>query len=406
MNMMKTILPLLVLASAMSLGCALPGADDDAPESVASVAQATVYAPVMDSGFRHSCAGKSDGTLYCWGYNGSGELGDGTIVTRSTPTLISGVTGAISIAAGDTHTCAVDSMNAVYCWGFNGNGKLGDGTFVDHRTPGLISTVSGLSGVVSVVAGYEHNCVLTSSGGVWCWGSNLHGQLGDGTTTRRLTAVQTMLKATSTSPSVPFANAVAIASGVYQSCAVNSSGEVWCWGDDTSGQLGDGLTTNSNWPVQVVGVTNAVAVTAGTNHTCALLSTGGIKCWGQANSGELGDGNSPVTQLSPVTVSGISTAVSISAGHRSTCAVLSSGAAQCWGSNGNRQLGDGTTTQRLSPVSVGVLSDGVSIAAGDATACALRSGGGVKCWGINNLGNLGIGTTTVTTTVVDVLGLP
>ena len=405
MTMTNTILPLILLTSAVSLGCALPGVDDDAPESVASVAQATVYTPVMDSGFTHSCAGKSDGTLYCWGYNGAGQLGDGTVVDRSTPTLISGVTGAISIGSGDNHTCAVDSTGAVYCWGFNSNGKLGDGTFVDHHTPALVSTATGLSSAVRVAAGYNHNCALKSSGEVMCWGYNGYGELGDGTTTRRLTPAYVMTSLTPPS-GVAFTGAVAIDVGYNHSCAVTSGGTVWCWGDNTMGQLGNGLTANSSLPVQVSGITNAVGVAAGLNSTCALLSTGSVNCWGQGTYGELGNGTTTSMQLSPVTVSGITTAVAITAGHTFACALLSSGATQCWGYNGYRNLGDGTTTLRNSPVTVSGLSDGVSIAAGDLFTCALRTAGGMKCWGINNLGELGVGTTTVNTWPVDVLGLP
>jgi len=347
------------------------------------------------AGMWHTCALTSGGGVKCWGLNGNGQLGDGTVTDRHTPVNVSGLASGVSaITAGRSHTCALTAGGGVKCWGANASGQLGNGTTTSRTKP---VSVSGLaSGVSAITAGDFHTCALTSGGRIKCWGYNGFGQLGDDTTTQRLTPVNVSGLASGVS---------AIAAGDSHTCALTTEGGVKCWGFNVFGQLGDGTTIDRHTPVNVSGLASGVsAIAAGWDHTCALTSGGGVMCWGWNDDGQLGDGTT-IWRLTPVGVSGLASGVSIiTVGHAHTCARTSGGGVKCWGLNGNGQLGDGTTTRRLTPINVSGLASGVStISAGHAHTCVQTSGGGVKCWGWNIFGQLGDGTTTDRHTPVIVL---
>lgn len=185
---------------------------------------------------------------------------------------------------------------------------------------------------------------------------------------------------------------IKIASGSFHSCAVTSAGGVTCWGGNEDGQIGNGRKSNFSKPVNVRGLSeDARALAAGSTHTCALLSSGKVFCWGKNDSGQLGDGTLE-DRVFPGEVSGLQDVVSLSAGGSHTCAVLSAGNVKCWGANEYGQLGDGTTKNRPDSVDVSGLEDVKNISSGEFHACALLSSGSVKCWGMNYHGELGAGT--------------
>ncbi|HOC91698.1 MAG TPA: RCC1 repeat-containing protein, partial [bacterium] len=349
------------------------------------------------SGYRHTCAVTTSGGVKCWGWNENGQLGVGTTRRRYTPVDVVGLTSGIaSISSGGRHICAVTTSGGVKCWGSNKNGQLGDGTTTNSYTP--VDVVGLTSGVASVSSGNLHTCAVTNSGGVKCWGSNYYSQLGDGSDISRYMPVD-VVELTSGVDSV--------SSGNRHTCAVTTSGGVKCWGNNDYGQLGDGTTTDSYIPVDVVGLTSGIAsVSSGVDHTCAVTNSGGVKCWGSNFIGKLGDGTSTDSYM-PVDVVELTSGVdSVSSGNRHTCAVTTSGGVKCWGNNDYGQLGDGTTTDSYIPVDVVGLTSGIaSVSSGVDHTCAVTNSGGVKCWGSNFIGKLGDGTSTDSYMPVDVVGL-
>ena len=369
-------------------------ADKSTPVDVASLGSGVA---AISAGWQHTCALMAAGGVKCWGYNSSGQLGDGMTVDESMPVDVVGLSsGVTAISAGGNHTCALKAAGGVKCWGSNWGGQLGDGTTADKSTP--VDVVGLGSEVAAISAGDLHTCALTATGGVKCWGRNWDGQLGDGTAGNKSTPVDVVGLGS---------GVAAISAGGNHTCAPKAAGGVKCWGGNAYGQLGDGTTASKSTPVDVVGLGGGVAaISAGGYHTCALTSAGGVKCWGPNAYGQLGDGTAG-NKSTPVDVVGLSSGVAtISAGGYHTCALTAAGGVKCWGRNWDGQLGDGTARNKSTPVDVVGLGSGVAaISTGGLHTCALTAAGGVKCWGWNAYGQLGDGTSAVRFTPVDVVGL-
>lgn len=367
----------------------------------AQVPFGTLLAQKVATGTSHSCALTIDGAVYCWGTNANGQLGDSTQTQRTIPVAVTGLgtgAGATALVSGINHSCVVTSAGAVQCWGLNSNGQLGDNTTTQRLAPVTVTGLGSGSGVIALAAGITHTCALTAAGSVQCWGANNLGQLGDNTTTQRLTPAPV---------SGLSSGVTAIVARSSHTCAITSGGAVQCWGSNGSGQLGDNSTTTRLTPVAVTGLTSGVtAIAVATAHSCAVTSAGGVQCWGNNTAGELGD-TTTTPRLTPVQVSGLTagvTAIAAAGGH--TCVVANGGAALCWGGNGSGQLGDGTTTVRTAPVPVAGLASGVrAFAAAGSFTCAVTTGAVVQCWGSNSNGQLGDNTTTNRLTAAPVVGL-
>ncbi len=321
----------------------------------------------------------AQGTPWAWGDNFVGQLGDGTTIQRTTPVQVSTLSSVTAVVAGTIgiHSLALKSDGTVWAWGHNG-GQLGDGTTTTRLTPVRVSV---LIGVTAIAAGGVHSLAL-SNGRVWVWGINWAGQLGDGTTTTRVTPVQVS----------GLTNVTAIAGGGIHSLALKSDGTVWAWGANGIGELGDGTTTNRTTPVQVGSLTGVTAIAGGVFHSLAL-SNGTVWAWGANGFGELGDGTT-TNRVAPVQVSGLTNVTAIAGDNGYSLALKSDGTVWAWGIGGGGQLGDGTLTNRNTPVQVSGLTNVTAIAGGNGHSLALKSDGTVWAWGWNLSGKLGDGTTT------------
>jgi len=349
-------------------------------------------------GDAHACSVTSSGGVTCWGANGSGQIGDGTAVPRSTPTTVTGPTNIVAVAAGNAHSCALDGGGGLACWGDDGHGQLGDGGTTTQVAPVTIAA----SGFTAIAAGANHTCAVTTGRTVTCWGDNGQGQIGSSLASNSSTPV-----AVAGFPG----NATAVSAGGDHSCALIADGSVWCWGANGHGELGDGTTTSRATAAQVSGLGGVVAISAGATHTCALDMTGAILCWGSDGHGELGDGGT-TDRPSAATISGLTGMTAVAAGNGHSCAVDANGAAVCWGAGTSGQLGNGATTDQPAPVSVNGLPEQISpfqlhehsgpsytagvaaIVAGNGRSYVVTDVGAVRGFGANGDGGLGDGTST------------
>jgi alpha-tubulin suppressor-like RCC1 family protein len=372
----------------------LDGTGDVCCLSLQTPTEACACATKIGGGTEHTCVIKGSQLVWCWGDNANGQLGNNSTTDSSTPVAVTAtnLTGALQVAGGDRHTCARKSDNTVWCWGKNDVGQLGDGTTMQRLTPAAV-TATNLSSASDVATGLNHSCaVRTSDGTVWCWGKNDAGQLGDGTMTSSSNPVQV----------VGLSGMAQVVAGEQHTCARKSSdGTVYCWGRNNLGQLSNKTNTDSLTPVQVLKlkgssmtqpVTSVAMLASGRNFVCGLLTTGSIACWGEGTQGQLGNGASTNVILA-VTVNTINDGVLLTAGHDHACAKRGGGSEMCWGDNTNGQLGNNMTTDSNVPVTVSNLSGINAIGNGGTHSCALTSSVTVECWGANGQGQIGDGTT-------------
>lgn len=291
----------------------------------------------------HTCAVTTDFHAWCWGNNSYGQLGVGVKIEGSaSPVAVIGGLRFRQVDAGGYHTCGVTYPdNRLFCWGDNGSGQLGDGTLTPRWAP--VSPLGGLT-VRQVATGDNHSCALTTLNRAYCWGSNKAGELGDSTTARRTKPVKVV-------SGHAFRQ---IDAGTYRTCAVTTDARAFCWG---SGELGNGKTQGSNWPRPVSGNLSVARVTMGRFHTCAETTSKQAYCWGSNTFGQIGNGQLVVgsTVLAPVPVVGGLAVAQMSAGNWHTCAKTTSGVGYCWGYDFFAQLGDGRSgSGTSSPVPVRV----------------------------------------------------
>jgi alpha-tubulin suppressor-like RCC1 family protein len=386
-------------------------------------------AVAISAGGAHTCALLDNGAVSCWGYGIFGQLGIGVVDNKSSPTLITGFgqgLTAVSLSSGFQHTCAILSDGSVSCWGWNSKGQLGNGGFIDQLSPTQTSSLGANRTAIAISSGQYHTCVILDSGNVSCWGEGSDGQL-------------TSAPSTQSTP-LPISNmaagrtVVGISTGAEGTCAILDNGTVSCWG---SGWVGNGQTSISKqttptptssfgpgrdvavserdfdgdgvlnifdrYPLihspgfQEASVYTKTTLSSGGAHTCAILDDGTVACWGDNMYGELGNGGR-VSKTTPTTVNnfgGGKKATAISSGGAHTCAILDSGEVSCWGWGSSGQLGNGGTSDKTTPTLTSSLGQGrsaIAISTGVFHTCAILDDGSVVCWGKGNQGELGDGS--------------
>lgn len=386
----------------------------------------------------HSMALKTDGTVITWGYNPVGQLGDGTRINRNAPVPVSGLAGVIAVAAGDHCSLALKADGSVWMWG----AKMGEPVYSEALTP---VQITGLSNIISIAAGDQHAMARKNDGTLWIWGWNSYGQLGNGTVLSSLPQQLTL------------GNGLAIegiSPGKVHSLALDTAGNIWSWGVNDKGQLGDVSDRTRFRPEQVIGESAVGSIALGASHSLAVKQDGSVRSTGLNDMGQLGlgdflgrdlftplpgtsgfveasgnnfnsllrkgdgtvwgtgynyDGNigdgTTIQRTSPVQASSMSGAISVSAGYHHSVALKQNGTVWAWGSNYVGQLGDGTGNPRAVPTQLTSLSGITAVAAGSGHTLALKSDGTVWAWGHNADGQLGNGTFNNSFTPVQVNGL-
>lgn len=306
------------------------------------------------------------------------------------------LTSVAAVAAGSSHSLARKTDNTAFAWGANTNGQLGDTTTTQRLTPVQVRAISGggnLTNVADIACGDTHSIARLTTGTLVSWGNNANGQLGDGSTTQRTRPVAVS----------GLTNITAIAGGNSHSLALRSDGTVWAWGNNASGQVGDATTTQRTSAVQVHGpgnvgmLSNIVAIDAGNNYSMAVSSSGAVYTWGSNANGQLGDGSfnskvTPVQVRGPLGVDFLTNVVAVK-GYDTTLALTSTGTVYSWGYNLYGEIGAMTTSDQVVPVQVlgtggaGFLSSVTALSRGSTASLALTSGH-VMQWGWNTLNPL------------------
>ncbi|HEY3417253.1 MAG TPA: hypothetical protein VGM23_10260, partial [Armatimonadota bacterium] len=342
----------------------------------------------------HACAITRLHGLQCWGRNDAGQLGAGDAEDRHAPVDVKGLQAGIEqVSAGEAHTCAISTDGKLFCWGSNASGQVGNGSPENRSEPAAISGIQGRVSAVS--AGSQHTCALTGDGKVFCWGKNDSGELGTGNTDPSPVPVQ-----------VPGLSGVtAVAAGGAHSCALLRDGSVWCWGANAQGQLGNGSRADSATPVKIPGLSGVTHITAGKEHTCAIAAAGSVSCWGANDSGQAGSGSTDASVAAPAGVDGLDAeGITVKSLIAHTCAIRGAGVV-CWGKNDAGQLGDGSLEDQSKPVGVKIPENAfASIGAGDDFSCVRTEGGLIYCWGGNAYGQLGSGSTAASRIPIPVYG--
>lgn len=338
----------------------------------------------IEAGSHHGCAIRPSNVTYCWGDNSQGEIGDSTFIERTQPIGVLGNHTFTSISTGDYNSCALDAGGLAWCFGENDSSQLGDGVAFGNEWPVAV-TGAFMYKQISVFA--KHSCAVLSGVGdqqVKCWGSNEHGQLGTG--------AKGVLQASPVNVTVGGGTFSAIAVGATHTCGLKASGDLWCWGTNANGEMGNGsFGADVPNPGAAISGRQFSAISAGDSYNCGLdKTTSKAYCWGSNFTGQLGI-NSLTDAATPSLTNGGTVYTSVATGWFHTCALQSgAGKAFCWGANNAGQIGDGHTAAKSTPTAVaGTTVNFKQISTGFSLTCAITAANIPYCWGAGDLGQIG-----------------
>ncbi len=337
----------------------------------------------------------NDNSVRAWGYNSDGELGNGVFsLNSSIPMQVNSLTNVKAISSGQYFTIALKYDSTVWAWGYNSNGQLGNGTTANSNIP---VQVTGLSGIISIVAGRSHALALRSDSTVWGWGYNYYGQLGNGSTINSSVPVQ----------STACNHIIAIATGENHTIALRNTGlgdTLWTWGSNSAGELGNGTTTNSSTPSAIIGPDSIVRIEAGSSTSFVIRDNGTVWAWGWNYYGQLGNGNTTDVH-SPIQINALTGITAVSAGQEHAIALKNDGTVLTMGYNYYGELGNGTNIDSSIPLQANALTGITHIVAGSEHSMAVDNSGALYTWGRNSLGQLGNGTLVSSNFPIQVTGI-
>lgn len=357
-----------------------PGNEPDCALTASCPDDATPEHPVptIVPGEISTCGLKEDGTVFCWGYNDKGQLGVGTKSSRERPKKVLGLSDVVEVSVGYNFACARLASKEIDCWGNNDFGALGDGTKTDRSTPKPIAV--NVPDAVEIRAFTWNACARTKSGEVYCWGRNDWGQLGNGTFEHSTVPVRVE----------GISDAVRIAGGQTNTCVLHATGAVSCWGGNRNHLFGGDSSVDVNRPTRLATFDDAVDVTVGYSSVCVLRANHTVQCMGSNRAGQLGAVTSGQDSSVPVIVTGRTDVRSVVSAAYFVCALDSRGVASCWGDNTDGGLG-AKISNDMSYVPWDVVADWPFtrlMAGGGSTMCALETGGRFVCWGSNAFGQI------------------
>lgn len=340
------------------------------------------------TGISVSCGIQADDSLWCWGSNRNGELGEGTVgglgctqtpatapCDRTSPWPVMGTDTWAGVYSGGSFVCALHSSGRLYCWGNGESGAIGDGLAADTGTP---TQVGARDDWARVSAGDEHVCAIAGDGTLWCWGGNLRGQIGNGTGGSDMDVLTPVQIGTEN-------DWESISAGDSTTCGLRAGGQRWCWGINSNGQYGDGTTTDSNVPSRADTDDDWVLVSTAWLHTCGIKQDGSLWCWGEAGEAGLGVPYTVMQHLSPVRVGTDNDWAEVRARRAGACARKQDGSLWCWGRNSSGEVGNGIISMDdvWEPERIGTDTDWTVLdtAPIGSTTCGLRNDGSIHCWG-------------------------